>query len=230
MSMSYISISVSVTAAVGIHRLRNYAHVAEARLLDGVHHGGESAKRDIFIGAQIDRLVLRVANLLFQARSNLVDVDGIVAEKNFLRFVDADDKTLFGNFFDGAGVRDVDFDSGLQYRSGHHENDEQHEDDIHQRRDVDVRKRGLGASVAGGEGHQRRTSATGVACWRSTRLSISRVKSSLREAISRMEPMMRVYAITAGIAAARSWGGAIRASEIPGATARRVAPPAVPSP
>jgi len=80
------------------------------------HHGGEGAKRDIFIGAQIDRLVLRIANLLFQARSNLVDVDGIVAEKNFLRFVDADYDTLFGNLFDRAGVRHVDFDSGLQYR------------------------------------------------------------------------------------------------------------------
>src|ERR1700730_5968696 len=100
MSMLYISISVSVMAAVGIHRLRNYAHVADARLFDGVHHGGESAKRDIFIGAQIDRLVLRIANLLFQARSNLVDVDGIVAEKDFLRFGDSGCKTVLGSVFD----------------------------------------------------------------------------------------------------------------------------------
>src|ERR1700692_55718 len=188
----YISISVSVMAALGIHRLRNYAHVADARLFDGVHHGGEGAKRDIFIGAQIDRLVLRIANLLFQARSNLVDVDGIVAEKNFLRFVDADHEALFGNFFGRASVGDVYFDSGLQYRRGHHENNEQHQDNIHQRRDVDVGKRGLGGSVGGGGSHQRRTSVTGIACWRSTKLSISRVKSSLREANSRMEPMMRL--------------------------------------
>src|SRR6266852_1040359 len=157
MSMSYISISVSVSvsvmAAMGIHGLRNYAHVADAGLFDGVHHGGESAKRDIFIGAQINRLMLRIANLLPQARSNLVDVDGIVAEKNFLRLVDADHEAFFGDLFDGARVGDVDFDSGLQYRRGHHENNEQHEDDIHQRRDVDVSKRGLGASVGGGEGH-----------------------------------------------------------------------------
>src|SRR3981189_1422441 len=194
MPVSYMSISVSVSvmAAMGIHRLRNYAHIADARLLDGVHHGGEGAKRDIFIGAQIDRLVLRIANLLLQARSNLVDVNGIVAEKNFLRFVDADHDTLFGNLFDRASVGHVDFDSGLQYRRGHHENNKQHEDDINQRRDVDVGKRALGASVAGGEGHQRRTSATGAACWRSTRFSISRVKSSLREANSRIEPIMRL--------------------------------------
>src|SRR5229473_8232847 len=168
MPVSYIS--KSVTAAVGIHRLRNYAHIADARLFYGVHHSGEGAKRNIFIGAQIDRLVLRIANLLPQARSNLVDVDGIVAEKNFLRFVDADHEAFFGDLFDGARVGDVDFDSGLQYRRGDHENNKQHEDDIHQRRDVDVGKGGLGASVGGGEGHQRRTSATGIACWRSTRL------------------------------------------------------------
>src|SRR4029077_14473980 len=109
MSRLYISISVSVMAAVRIHRLSNYAHVADARLFDGVHHGGKGAKRDIFIGAQIDRLVLRIANLLFQARSNLVDVDGIVAKKNSLRFVDADHEALFGNFFDSAGVGYIDF-------------------------------------------------------------------------------------------------------------------------
>src|SRR6266404_2487239 len=159
--LSYMSISVSVTAAMGIHWLRNDTHIADARLFDCVHHGGEGAKRDIFIGAQIDRLVLRITNLLPQARSDLVDVDGIVPEKNFLRFVDADYEALFGNLFHGAGVGNVNFDSGLQYRRGHHENNKQHEDDIHKRCDVDIGKRGLGASVGGGEGHQRRTSASG---------------------------------------------------------------------
>src|SRR3982074_2469515 len=166
MSMSYISksVSLSVTAARGIHRLRNDAHVADARLFDGVHHGGERSKRNIFVGAQIDRLMLRIANLLLQTRSDLVDVDGIVAEKNFLRFVDADYKALFGNLFDGASVGNVDFNPGLQYRRGYHENDKQHEDDIHQRRHVDVGKRGLRASVGGSECHHRRTSGTAVAC------------------------------------------------------------------
>src|ERR1019366_6623375 len=190
MSISYIS--KSVMAAMAVHWLRNDTYVADARLLDGVHHGGEGAKRNIFIGAQKDRLVLRVPNFLLQARSDLVDVDGIVAEKNFLRFVDADHEALFGDLFHGARFRNVDFDPGLQHRRGHHENDKQHQNDIHQGRDVDVGERGLGASIGGGEGHQRRASVTGNACWRSTRLSISNVKSSLREAISRMELMMRL--------------------------------------
>src|ERR1039458_42337 len=154
MSISYIS--KSVMAAMAVHWLRNDTYVADARLLDGVHHGGEGAKRNIFIGAQKDRLVLRVPNFLLQARSDLVDVDGIVAEKNFLRFVDADHQALFGDLFDRTGVGDVDFDAGLQDRRRHHENDEQNEDDIHQGRDVDVGQSRLRASVSGGEGDRKR--------------------------------------------------------------------------
>src|ERR1700677_59665 len=184
--------STSAPAAMRIHRLSNNAYIADARLFDRIHHSGEGAKGHIFIGAQINRLVLRIANSLLQRRSDLVDVDGIVAEKNFLGFVDADHQALFRNFFHGPGVRNIDFDSRLQHRRGHHENDEQYEDDIDQGRNVNVSQRALGASSGGGEGHQRRTSVSGAGCCRSTRLSISSAKSSLREAISRMEPMMRL--------------------------------------
>jgi hypothetical protein len=94
--------------------LGNNAHIADARLLDGVHHGSESSKGNILIGAQIDRLVLRIANLLLQAHSDLVDVDGVVAEKYSLRLINADHQPLFGNLLDGAGMRHVDFDSRLR--------------------------------------------------------------------------------------------------------------------
>src|SRR5712691_4977216 len=83
MPVSYISVLVSVMAAVGIHRLRNYAHVADARLFDGVHHGGEGAKRDIFIGAQIDRLVLRIANLLSRRAPIWLMLMGSLPRKTF---------------------------------------------------------------------------------------------------------------------------------------------------
>ena len=73
---------------------------------------------------------------------------------------------------------------------------EEYKNDIDQGGDVDVGERGLGASVSGGEGHQRRASVvdgdwSSNAC-RSTMFSISRAKSSLRDAISRMEPMIRL--------------------------------------
>src|ERR1039457_4169884 len=184
--------SISVMAAMGIHRLGNDAHVADAGLLDRVHDSGEGAKRNILVGTQINCLVLRIANLLLQACCDLVDVDGIVAKENFLRFVNTDYQALWGDLFDGSGLGHVDFDPGLQHRGGHHENDEQHQDNIHEGRDVDIAQRRLRASVSRSETPQGRVSAICGGCWRSTRLSISSVKSSLREAISRMEPMMRL--------------------------------------
>ena len=60
------SIKMSALAAILFQRLGNNAHIGDARLLDRVHHGGEGAKRHIFIGAHKDRLVLRIANLLLQ--------------------------------------------------------------------------------------------------------------------------------------------------------------------
>src|ERR1035441_6860039 len=108
MPISCISRSRSVPAAVTIHRLGNDAHVADASLLDGVHHGGEGAKGHIFVGAYEYRLVLRVANSLLQTRSDLVDIDGIVAQKDSLGFVDADHQALFGDLLNGAGVGHVD--------------------------------------------------------------------------------------------------------------------------
>src|ERR1019366_10304722 len=97
----------------------------------------------------------------------------------FLRFVNTDYQALFGDLFDGAGVGHVDFDPGLQHRGGHHENDEQHQDNIHEGRDVDIGERRLRASVSRGESHQRLVSAICGGCWRSTRLSVSSVKKSV---------------------------------------------------
>src|ERR1700688_585558 len=194
-------------AAMTIHWLRYDAHVSDAGLLDGIHYGGEGAEGNVLIGAQINCLVLRIANLLLNGWGDLIDVDGIVAQKNFLRFVDADYETFFRNFLHGAGVRDVYFNAGLQDWSGDHKNDEQHEDDVHERSDVDIGERGRSAAIGGGKGHQRPASGAAKACWRSAdcrskRFSISMAKSSLREASSRMEPMIRLEAITAGVAAA----------------------------
>src|SRR5207302_10912450 len=99
-------------------------------------------------------------------------------------------------------------------------------------RDIDIGQRDLRASVGSRKGHYRLTSSgvLGTGAWRSTVLSISSEKSSHRDAKLRIEPPIRLYAITAGIAAARPAAVVIKASEIPGATARRVAAPLVPSP
>jgi hypothetical protein len=71
-------------AAMGIHWLRDNTYVCDSRLLNRVHDGRECAERDVFVGAQINRLMLRVSDLLLDAGSDLIDVDRIVAEKNSL--------------------------------------------------------------------------------------------------------------------------------------------------
>ncbi len=86
-------------------------------------------------------------------RGQVGDVDGLVAEEDALFAVDGDDEALLGDFADGFGLGDGDFDAGLQHRRGDHEDDQQHEHDVDQRGDVDLREGGLGVAVAGCEGH-----------------------------------------------------------------------------
>ena len=78
---------------------------------------------------------------------------GLSCEEDVLVLVDGDDGALFGELVDGAGLRHGDFDAGLQHRRGEHEDEQQHQHDVDQRRDVDVGERGLGACRGVVEGH-----------------------------------------------------------------------------
>ena len=80
-------------------------------------------------------------------------------QEDALLLVDADDHTLFGDFLHRARFGNGNLNSRLEHWSRHHKYDEQHKNDVHQRRDVDVGKSDLGAAVASGEGHYRRTSS-----------------------------------------------------------------------
>src|ERR1700730_4070277 len=88
---------ISALAAMRVQRLRDDTHVGDARRFHGVHDGGESAEGDIFVGADEDGLVLRVADFLFKFGPDLVDVDCVVTQKNPLLLVDADYQTFFGD-------------------------------------------------------------------------------------------------------------------------------------
>ena len=66
---------ISALAAMGIKRLRHDADVGDAGLLDRVHDGGKGAEGNIFIGANKNGLMLRIANFLLQLGADLVDVD-----------------------------------------------------------------------------------------------------------------------------------------------------------
>src|SRR5215468_5471521 len=81
---------ISALAAMGVERLRHDADVANARLFYRVHHRGKGPKRNVLIGADENRLMLGIANLLLQLGRDLINVYRIVSEKHALLFVDAD--------------------------------------------------------------------------------------------------------------------------------------------
>src|SRR6266498_3312851 len=167
---------------MGIQRLSDDTDGGNPRLLDRIHHGRKRTEGDIFVGAEKYRLVLRVAYFLPQLGANLVNVDGIVAQKHPLLLVDADHQALLSDFLHRARLGNRNLDSRLENGCGHHEDDEQHEYNVHQRSYVDVGKRDLCAAVGSGERHYRRASSgmRGAAGWRSTAFAISSEKSSQR--------------------------------------------------
>jgi len=118
------------------------ADIGNAGLAKRVDDGAEGAERDGFVGAKKNGVV-GVLGLLFDFFGELVNVSGVVTKVDALIFVDGNDQSLLGDFLDGMGFRDVDFDAGLQDGSGDHENDEEDEDDVDEWDHVDVRKGAL---------------------------------------------------------------------------------------
>ena len=119
------------------------ADITDAGLTQSIDNAGEDAEGDFFVAAEEDS-VLRLFELGFHFCAELVNVDGIVAEINLLRFVDRNDQALFGDFFYRVSFGDVEFDAGLQDRRGDHEDDQEHEHDVDERHHVDLGERGLG--------------------------------------------------------------------------------------
>src|ERR1700683_1722605 len=178
---------ISAFCAILFQRLSDDADVGDARLLYRIHDRGECSEGHILIGADEDGLIPRVANLLPQLRCDFVNVDGVIAEEDALILIDSDHDPLFGDFFDRTRFGHADFNPGLKHWRGDHENNQQNEDHIDQRSNVDIGESSLRAAVGRSESHQRLTSAAGCACMLSMAFSTSRLKSSLRAASSRIE-------------------------------------------
>src|SRR5436305_12494735 len=75
---------MSALAAMFLQRLCHDAYVRDPRLLHRIHHGRESAKRHVLIGAQQNGLPRGVTQRLMNVGGSTVKVDGIVA-KNYPR-------------------------------------------------------------------------------------------------------------------------------------------------
>ena len=122
--------------------LRDDADVGDAGLAKRVDDAGKSAEGNGFVATEKDGVV-GMLELLFNFVGEVVDVDGVVAEIDALVLVEGDDEALLGDFFDGVGFGDVDFDAGLKDGGGDHKNDEENEDDVDERHHVDVGEGGL---------------------------------------------------------------------------------------
>src|ERR1039458_6323953 len=119
--------NISAFCAILFHRLSHDADVGDAGLFYCVHDSGESAEGDVLIGADKNKLVMGIANLLAKFGGDLVNVDGVVAHEDALIFVNGDNGAFLRDFFHGARLGNADFDTRLEHWSGHHKNDEQHE-------------------------------------------------------------------------------------------------------
>ena len=94
------------------------------------------------IGTKIDDFLCVRSAGVAQALTEVVYVDRVVAEEDFLIAVDGDHEALLGDFLNGACFGNVDFDTGLEHWRGDHEDHQQHQHDVDERRDVDVREGG----------------------------------------------------------------------------------------
>ena len=75
--------------AMGVNGLRHDADIADATLFDGIHDRGECSKGNIFVGAEVNSLVLGIAD-------GIMKVDGkVIYEAKGLRV---------GLFIDGAAA------------------------------------------------------------------------------------------------------------------------------
>ena len=119
------------------------ADVGDAGLAKGIDDGAEGAEGNGFVGAEEDDIAVGIFGLFFNFGSEVVNVDGIVAEIDALIFVDGDDEFLLGDFLDGVRFGDVNLDAGLQDGCGDHEDDEEDEDHVDERDHVDIGERGL---------------------------------------------------------------------------------------
>src|SRR5580698_1384960 len=144
---------MSASAGIALQRLRDDAHVGDTGLLHSIHDRGEAAEGHVFIGAHVHRLTFGIANLLAKHRADLVDVDRLAVQEDFLVTIDGDHQPLFGDFLHRLGVRHLNLDARLQYWRRDHEDNEQHQHHVDQWGDIDFGKRSLGAALSVGESH-----------------------------------------------------------------------------
>src|SRR5882757_8628347 len=92
-------------------RLGHDRDIRNASLLHCVHHGRKGAERNSFIGAEIDDLLRGIDVRIVQPRRNIVDIDGVIAQKYTLIAVNGDDLVLLRGFAHRARFRHSNIDA-----------------------------------------------------------------------------------------------------------------------
>ena len=85
--------------------------------------------------------------------SKFVNVHRIVLQIKPLFLIYGDHQFFFRDFTDNLCFGHIDFDAGLDYGRGHHEDDQQDEDDIDEGNHIDFRQRRLSLSLARRDRH-----------------------------------------------------------------------------
>src|SRR5262249_53544748 len=194
-------------------RLGAQPQADDSRLPHGGHGSHHLPVRHGLICADVDRLIAASdrdgAQLLGEIRQAVARV--VQIDLPGLRDVDDQLLALAGERA-GSDLGQGDRYPLLQDGGRHHEDDEQHQHDVDQRRHVDVGDRVASAGCAEGHRYFFRK-------WRSAMLRNSAPNVSISAVNTRSCRAKRLYITTAGIAAASPTAVATSASAMPGATA-----------
>src|SRR5207253_7888761 len=192
-------------------RLGHQADARQARVVHRPHDAHHLAVRHGLIGAHVELAVGTRRRDRGELGGELLGRHGRVVQVELPALPHVHDQLLLLPAERAGGhLRQVDRHALLEDRRGHHEDDEQHQHHVDERRDVDLRDR-LGGGRALVEGHLRKC--------RSAMLRNSDAKVSISDVSTRTWRAKRLYITTAGMAAARPTAVATSASAMPGATA-----------
>src|SRR5690606_22345034 len=124
-----------------------------ARYSHFVHYRHNGLPSYILVSLQEDRKIA-VSDITLEQGSQFIEVNLIRAIEETFIPADGDHRPLFGiDIGNRSCLRQLHLDSGLQDRCRYHEDNQQNQDDVHQRRHIDLRHRRLSSIFTHTECH-----------------------------------------------------------------------------
>ncbi len=124
--------------------------LGESALGDGAHHLHDPPVGEVLVAAHEDAPVWIALRDRLQLRHQLAEIDLLVLQVDLALGVDTHAERLAVRVERlGVGLRQIDADPGRHQRRGDHEDDQQHQHHVHQRRDVDLGERAVAPARPG---------------------------------------------------------------------------------